>query len=55
MNERWHGKLFQVSEATDEKNLDLAIAVFRKGMHIDKKEKDCSDRLGTYRGTRAAR
>ena len=55
MDERWHGNLFQVSEATDENDLDLAIAVFREGMHIDKEEEDRSDRVGTYRGTRAAR
>ena len=55
MDERWHGNLFQVSEATDENDLDLAIAFFREGMHIDKEEEDRSDRVGTYRGTRAAR
>ena len=44
-----------MSKATDENDLDLAIAVFREGMHIDKKEEDRSDRVGTYRGTRAAR
>ena len=47
-----------MSEATDENDLDLAIAVFREGMHIDKEEEDRSDRsdrVGTYRGTRAAR
>ena len=27
--------LFQVSEATDEKDLDLAIAVFREGMDME--------------------
>ena len=55
MDERWHGILFQVSEATDEKDLDLAIAVFLEGMDIDKEEEDRSDRVGTYRGTMAAR
>ena len=54
MDERWHGYLFQMSEATDEKDLDLAIAVFREGTHIDKEE-DRSDRVGTYHGIRAAR
>ena len=49
MDERGHGNLFQVSEATDEKDLDLAIAVFREGMD-DKEEEDRSDRVGTYRG-----
>ena len=45
---------FQVSEATDKKDLDLAIAVFCEGMDIDKEEEDRSDRVGTYRGTMAA-
>ena len=44
-----------MSEATDENEFDLAIAVFREGMHIDKEEEDRSDRVDTYRGTRAAR
>ena len=44
-----------MSEATDEKDLDLAIAVFREGMDIDKEEEDHCDRVGTYRGTMAAR
>ena len=44
-----------MSEATDENDLDLAIAVFREGIHIDKEEEDRSDRIGTYQGTRAAR
>ena len=39
----------------DENDLDLAIAVFREGMHIGKEEEDRIDRVGTYRGTRAAR
>ena len=41
-----------MSEATDEKDLVIAIAVFLEGIHIDKEEKDRSDRVGTYRGTR---
>ena len=44
-----------MSEAMDEKDLDLAIAVFLEGTHIDKEEEDRSDRVGTYRGTRVAR
>ena len=44
-----------MSEATDEKDLDLTIAVFLEGTHIDKEEEDRSDHVGTYRGTRAAR
>ena len=41
-----------MSEATDEKVLDFAIAVFRVGTHPDKEE-DQSDRVGSYRGIRA--
>ena len=51
MDERWHGNLFQVSEATDENDLDLAIAVFREGMHIDKEEEDRSDCARTFART----
>ena len=36
-------------------DLDLAIAVYCGGMLFDKKVEDRSDRVGTYRGTRAAR
>ena len=42
-------------EATDENDLDLAISVFRVGTHSDNEEEDRSDRVGTYRGIRAAR
>ena len=55
VDERWHGNLFQRCEATEENDLDLAIVVFREGTHIDKEEEDRSDRVGTYRGMRAAR
>ena len=44
----------QVSETTDENDLDLAIAVFCEGVHIDKEEEDRSDRVGTYRETEAS-
>ena len=44
-----------MSEATDENDLDLAIAVFREGMHIDKEEEDRSDRVGTYRGDKGSK
>ena len=46
--------LFQIYEATDENDLDFTIAVFRVGTHIDNEE-DRNDRVGTYRGIRAAR
>ena len=55
MDERWPGSLFQTLEATDENDLDLAISVFRVGIHSDNEEEDRSDRVGTYRGIRAAR
>ena len=38
-----------MSKATDENDLDLAIAVSREGMHIDKKE---NDRVGQGRRDR---
>ena len=44
-----------MSEARDENDLDLAIAVFCEGIHIYKGEEDRSVRVSTYRGTRAAR
>ena len=44
-----------MAKATDENDLDFAIAIFCEGTHIDKEEEDQSDRVGTYRGTRAAR
>ena len=55
IDERWHGNLFQKYKATDENDLDFAIAVFRGGTHIDKEEEDRSDRVGRYRGMRAVR
>ena len=55
MDERWPGSLFQTLEATDENDLDLAISVFRVGIHSDNEEEDRSDRVGTYRGIRVAR
>ena len=57
MDERWPESLFQTLEATDENDLDLIIAipVFRLGTHSDNEEEDRNDRVGTYRGIRAAR
>ena len=43
MDERWPGSLFQTLEATDENDLDLAISVFRVGIHSDNEEEDSSD------------
>ena len=45
--------LFQISEVTDEKDLDHCS--FCEGIHIHKGDEDCSVRVSTYRGTRAAR
>ena len=55
MNERWQDSLFQISEATDENDLGIAIAVFCAETQIDEEEKDRCDRVGTYRLIRAAR
>ena len=38
MDERWPGSLFQTLEATDENDLDLAILVFRVGIHSDNED-----------------
>ena len=55
MDVRWHGSLFHVSAATDENDLDFAIADFLVSTRIDNEEEDRSDLVGTYRGMRAAR
>ena len=55
MDERWPGSLFQTLEATDENDLDFVIPVFRLGTRSDNEEEYRSDRVGTYRGIRAAR
>ena len=44
-----------MSEAAVENDLDLVIAVFRIDAHIDNEKEDRSDRVGRYRGIRAAR
>ena len=55
MDERWLGNEFQIFEATDENDFEVAIEVLRVGTHIDKNEEERSDRVGSYRGMRAAR
>ena len=55
MDERWHGSEFQIFDATDENDLEVAMEVLRKGTHIDKDEEDRSECTGTYRGMSAAR
>ena len=44
-----------MSEATDENDLDFAIAVFRVGTHTDNDEEDRGERVGTHLGIRASR
>ena len=39
-------RAFQIFGATDEKYLEVAMEVWRKGTHIDKDEEDRSDRTG---------
>ena len=46
MDKRWPGSAFQIFEATDENDLEVALEVFRKGTHIEKDEEDRSDRTG---------
>jgi len=55
MDERWLGNEFQIFEATDENDFEVAMEVLRAGTHIDKNEEERSDRVGTYCGIRAAR
>ena len=48
-------ELIPTLEARDENDLDFAIPVFRVGTHSDNEKEDRSNRVGTYRGIRAAR
>ena len=50
VDERWFGSEFQIFDATDENDLEVAMKVLRKGTPIDKDEEDRSDRTGTCRG-----
>ena len=47
MDERWFGYAFQMFEATDENDLEIAMVVLRGETHIDRAEEEPS---GTYRG-----
>ena len=38
MDERWIGIEFKIFGATDENDLEVAMEVLRKGIHIDKDE-----------------
>ena len=56
MDERWHGSLFQIYEATDENDLYFAISVFRVGTFIEnEKDRIVIVPAYIYRGIRAAR
>ena len=55
MDDRWFDNEFQIFEATDENDLEVAMVVLRGGTHIDKAEEERSARAGTYLGMRDAR
>ena len=55
MDDRWFGNEFQIFEAADENDLEVAMVVLRGGTHIDKAEEERSARAGTYFGMRDAR
>ena len=44
MDDRWFGNAFQIFEATDENDLEVAMVVLRTGTHIDKDEEKQSAR-----------
>ena len=55
MFERCPGSVFQIVDATDENDLEIAMEVLRKGTHTDKDEEDRSDRTGANREISVAR
>ena len=55
MEDRWFGKAFKISEATDENDLEAAMVVLCGGMHIERHEEERSGRAGTYLGMRDER
>ena len=59
MDDIWFGTAFEIFEATDEHDLEVAMVVLRGGTHIDKDEIERIARAGmlapTYRGMRDAR
>ena len=55
MDDRWFINAFQIFEATDANDLEVATVVLRGETHIDKNEEERSARVGTYRGMRNAR
>ena len=46
---------FQIFEAADENDLEVAMVVLRGGTHIDTDEEERSARAGEYRGIRDVR
>ena len=48
--ETWVGSLFQTRDAVDEKDFEVAIAVFFNGADMVIEEEDRSDREGVYLG-----
>ena len=48
MGDGWFGNEFQIFEATDKNDLEVAMMVLRGGTHIDKAEEERSARAGTF-------
>ena len=55
MEDRWFSNAFQIFEATDENDLEVAMVVLRGGTHIEKDEEERSAHAGTYLGVRDER
>ena len=55
MDDKWFGSAFQIPEATDENDLEVAMVVLYGGTNIDKGEEERSACIGAYRGMRDAR
>ena len=55
MDDRWFGIEFQIFEATDENDLEVAMVVLRGETHIDKIEEERSGRICTYHGMKDER
>ena len=55
MEDRWFGSVFQIPEATDENDFEVAMVVLRGETHTDKDEEERSACVGAYRGMRDAR
>ena len=55
MDKRWFGNAFQMFEATDEKDFEVAMVVLRAGTLIDKDEEERSAYASTYCEMKKAR